>query len=334
MISEISDTLTSFHSLTPDLAIQLAEDALGEPLTGLCRPLNSYINRVFELQRESGEGVIGKFYRPGRWTRDALQDEHDFLFELTDHELPVIAPLQSKDGSSLYEYRGMYYTFFPKKHGRALDEPSYDEWESLGRLLARVHNVGASHAPRDRITISPKRSTRANLDYTLRKNVIPQEFRREYQAVVEEMIALTAPMFEGVELFRIHGDCHNGNIVNRPGEGLFLIDFDDMAVGPAVQDLWMLLPDYSRNSLVEIDLFVEGYSTFRNFDKRTLKLIEPLRAMRFVYFTAWCAAQAGDGGFARLAPGWGTPSYWREAIRDLRNQLDEIRASADHRWIF
>src|SRR5207248_1139337 len=127
--------------------------------------------RVFELQRESGEGVVAKFYRPGRWSRAALQDEHDFLFELDELEIPVIAPIKDADGTSLHERKGMYFTLFPKKLGRALDEPSYEQWESLGRLLARVHNVGATHPPRDRITMSPERSTRTNLDYILRRNI-------------------------------------------------------------------------------------------------------------------------------------------------------------------
>jgi Ser/Thr protein kinase RdoA (MazF antagonist) len=333
MTTELSDeTRSSFHLLTPDLVIDLAEKALGERCTNICRPLSSYINRVFELQRESGEGVIAKFYRPGRWSRTALLDEHDFLFELEELEIPVIAPFRSKDGRSIHEHGGMYFTLFPKKLGRALDEPTYEQWESLGRLLARVHNVGATHPPRDRITMSPECSTRSNLEFILGRKIIPQEFRREYESAARDMIALIAPMFKGIEMIRIHGDCHQGNIINRLDETFYLIDFDDMAVGPPVQDFWMLLPDYSRNSLVEIDFFLEGYNTFRSFDRRMLKLIEPLRAMRYIHFTAWCAAQASDGGFARLAPGWGTPSYWREAVRDLREQIGEIRAGEDMFW--
>jgi Ser/Thr protein kinase RdoA (MazF antagonist) len=322
--STSNEPIVSFSELTPDTVINLVEEALGTPLTNLCRQMASYINRVFELEMVSREGVIVKFYRPGRWSRTALQDEHDFLFELAELELPVIPPLKFSDGSSLREHRGMYFALFPKRSGRGLDEPSYDDWEALGRLIARVHNVGAVHPPRDRITLSPKRSTLDNIRYILRKSGMTGDIRSEYERVAMQTVEMIVPLFEGIEMIRIHGDCHAANIIHRLDGAFHLIDFDDMAFGPPVQDLWMLLPDHSRASLVEIDFFLEGYTTFREFDRRTLKLIEPLRAMRFIHFTAWCAAQAADGGFAKLAPGWGTREYWTGEIRDLKNQQEEI----------
>jgi Ser/Thr protein kinase RdoA (MazF antagonist) len=317
---------TGFHALTPDVVINRVEKVLDRRLTGLCRSLNSYINRVFELQSEDGEGLIAKFYRPGRWSFEALIDEHDFLFELEERDIPVIPPMRLPSGESLAEHDGGFLAIFPKKLGRALDEPSFDQWEVLGRLLARVHNVGAMHPPRDRITMTPDTITRSQLHFLLQSDVIPREYRREYEQVVNELIALVVPMFRGVELIRIHGDCHRGNIVDRPGESLFLIDFDDMAIGPAVQDLWMLLPDVVSKSRAEIEMFIEGYNIFREFDRNTLNLIEALRAMRYVHFTAWCAAQAVDAsGASRLVPGWGSASYWREAVHDLREQILEIK---------
>jgi Ser/Thr protein kinase RdoA (MazF antagonist) len=317
---------TGFHTLTPDVVINRVENVLDRRLTGLCRSLNSYINRVFELQGEDGEGIIAKFYRPGRWSFAALNDEHGFLFELEERDIPVIPPMRLPSGESLAEYEGTYLAIFPKKLGRALDEPSFDQWEVLGRLLARVHNVGAMHPPRNRITMTPDTITRSQLNFLLQSDVIPREYRREYEQVVNELIAQVVPMFRNVELIRIHGDCHRGNIVDRPGESLYLIDFDDMAIGPPVQDLWMLLPDVASKSRAEIEMFLEGYNIFRQFDRSTLNLIEALRAMRYVHFTAWCAAQAVDAtGAARLVPGWGSASYWRESVRDLREQIEEIK---------
>ncbi len=324
--------LTSFNMLSPDTVIDIAEKALDRRLTSLSRPLNSYINRVFELEIEEGPAVIAKFYRPGRWSRQALLDEHEFLTELDEREIPVIAPLRLADGTTLGEHRGMYFALFPKKSGRRCDEPSDEQWEQLGRLIARVHAVGALHPPKDRITLSPSLSTRDNVEFILRSGVVPPELRREYEAAAQEMIELVTPMFEGVEIQRIHGDCHWANIIFRPDEGFYLIDFDDMATGPVVQDFWMLLPGYSQGTLLEIDLFLEGYQTFRPFDRRWLKLIEPLRAMRFIHFTAWCAAQAGDGSARRLAPGWGTPNYWRTEINDLKRQCGEIVSLENFFW--
>jgi Ser/Thr protein kinase RdoA (MazF antagonist) len=328
-----SEMPASFDFLTPDLVVDLVEKATNETLTGLCRPLNSYINRVFELQNSDGVGIIAKFYRPGRWSKDALQDEHDFLRELDDHEIPVVPPIRSSSGDTLIKHNGVYFTLFPKKLGRALDEPDIEQWEMLGRLLARVHNVGAIHPPRDRVWMVPEESTKANVDLLLSMDVIAREHRREYESVAREIIKAITPMFRDTELIRIHGDCHRGNIVNRLGESLFLIDFDDMVVGPPVQDFWMLLPDAPAKSRAEIEMFLDGYSTFREFDRTSLRLIEPLRAMRYIHFTAWCAVQNADTiGASRLVQGWGTPSYWREAVRDLREQLHEIQHVDDDSW--
>ncbi len=327
-----SESLSAFSDLTPDVVINVAERAYGRRLTNLCRALNSYINRVFELETEDRDGVIVKFYRPGRWSREALQDEHDFLLELAEEELPVVPPLHLADGETVGEHRGGYFALFPKRSGRAIDEPTDEEWETLGRLIARVHAVGARHAPHDRVVLTPWEATADNVDYLLRANVLPRELRDEYERTARKLIDLIDPMFATAELIRIHGDCHRGNIVYRPGESFYLIDFDDMVVGPPVHDFWMLLPDYSRKSLLEIDLFLDGYSTFREFDRRTLRLIEPLRAMRYIYFSAWCAMQIADGGFARLTPNWGTPGYWRAEIKDLHVQIDEIVAARDAVW--
>lgn len=326
------ESLRNFSELTPDTVIDLAERSLGERFASLCRPLNSYINRVYELQKDSGEGIIIKFYRPGRWEKTSLADEHEFLFELAEQEIPVIAPLRLADGDSIHEHRGMYYALFPKKLGRGVDELTDEQWEELGRLLARVHNVGAIHPPKNRITMSPEHSLLDNIQYILDSGTIAREFRKEYEETAIDVARLITPMFRGIDMIRIHGDCHQANIVHRPGESFYLIDFDDMAIGPAVQDFWMLLPDYGRKSLVEIDFFLEGYQTFREFDRRWLKLIEPLRAMRYIHYTAWCAAQIADGGFAKVAPGWGTPSYWRQEIKDLKIQQDEIEASQNAFW--
>lgn len=332
MTEERTETLADFSALIPDVVIDQAERALGRRLTSLCRPMNSYINRVYELETDDREGIIAKFYRPGRWTRAAVQDEHDFVIELAEMEIPVISPLELADGSTLAEYRGINFALFPKKSGRAFDEPSYDQWEELGRLTARMHAVGSLRAARNRIVMAPRRSTLDNIEFILRSGTLPAEVRRDYESAARSMVELITPMFEGIETIRIHGDCHRGNIIHRPEESFYLIDFDDMAMGPPVQDFWMLLPDYSRASLVEIDFFLEGYNTFRSFDRRDLKLIEPLRAMRYIHYAAWCAAQAAGGAVTRLAPGWGTVSYWRGEINDLRSQQGEIEAAKTTFW--
>ena len=314
------------QTLTPDLILTLVEKALGVRCTNLCRPLASYINRVYELERVDRSGLIVKFYRPGRWSETALQDEHDFLLELAAQEIPVIPPLQQQDGATLGNYQGMRFAVFPKCGGRSYDEYNDDQWLELGRLLGRTHAVGAMHPPRDRITLAPDSSTRDQVEYILRGNFIPQDLRRAYEELSAALITEISPLFAGVEMIRIHGDCHFANLIYRPGESFFLIDFDDMAVGPPVQDFWMLLPDYADQALVEIDLFLEGYETFRAFDRGTVRLIEPLRAMRFIHYTAWCAHQVAEDGSSPVIPDFGTPHYWQREIKDLTDQLARIRS--------
>jgi Ser/Thr protein kinase RdoA (MazF antagonist) len=218
----------------------------------------------------------------------------------------------------------MGFAVFPKKGGRPCDEPSEAQWLELGRLLARVHNVGAQHAPRDRIQIHPAKSTELHVEEIFKLEFPSSGLQDEFEDKVNEIIELVMPLFDGVENIRLHGDCHPANIIYRPGESIYLIDFDDMAVGPAVQDLWMLLPGHARHAQRELNLLLEGYETFRSLDRRTLRLIEPLRAMRFIHYTAWCAHQKADGGFARLAPDWGSPAFWKQEIHDLEKQRQEI----------
>lgn len=313
--------------------LDFVEEALGERCSNICRPLNSYINRVYEVHLASGDFVIAKFYRPGRWDRDTLQDELDFLTDLKAEEIPVIAPVPDGEGNLLFKGGGMYFALFPKMGGRICDEPGEKEWLELGRLLARVHVVGSRRTARHRVVLDPHGMTSPQIEYLADSGVIPSEQREEYREVAHGLVERIHPMFEGVERLRIHGDCHHQNIIHRPGESFYVIDFDDMAMGPAAQDLWMLLPGRVADAAYEVDVLLEGYETFRDFDRSSLALVEPLRAMRFIHFAAWCARQAADGGFARLAPGWGTSEYWRREINELRKQEQEILDAAGTRWM-
>lgn len=318
-----------FAALTPDAVLDAVEGALGVRCTNICRPLTSYINRVYEVGLADGGQVIAKFYRPGRWSRAALEDELAFVQELDAAEVPVVPPLAGRGGARLHALGGTWFAVFPKKGGRPLEEPADAEWRQLGRLLGRLHAVGAERRPVDRIRLHPRHSLRAHLAYLLGSGTLPPRERESYAEAVEDLAGLIAPLFDGAPELRLHGDCHRGNILVRPGEGYHLLDFDDMAVGPAVQDVWLMLPDRLARARRELELLLEGYTTFFPFPRETLRLIEPLRAMRFLHFTAWCARQKADGGFARLAPGWGTPAFWRQAVADLAAQRQEILDALD-----
>lgn len=318
---------SAFHRFTPEIIINLVEKALGQRCTNLCRPLISYINRVYELETGDGRGIIVKFYRPGRWSRAGLQDEHDFLKELSTREIPVVAPLTLRDGSSLGSSGNIHFAVFPKTGGRSFDEYSDAQWLELGRLLGRTHNVGALHLPEDRLTMAPDISTRQQVDFLLRSNFIPADMAGRYRDLAEGFITAVLPLFNAAEMIRIHADCHFSNLIYRPDESFYLIDFDDMAVGPPVQDFWMLLPGYPEDCRAEIELFLEGYEMFRDFDRDSLCLIEPLRAMRYIHYTAWCAFQFAGDGETRVNEDFGSRRYWEAETADLADQLERIRTA-------
>ncbi len=315
----------AFPILTPDTVITLAEQQLNCRCRAICRQLNSYINRVYELESEDGRGLVIKFYRPDRWSRETIEESDRFVRELQQAEIPVVAPLILKDGSSLAAYEQTLFSIFPRMGGRFLDEFSDDQWLEIGRLLGRMHMIGAAERAENRDTIHPMRTTADQVAFLTGNDFMPPHLRERFSSICNELIQLITPMFADMESIRLHGDCHFANLIHRPDESFFLIDFDDMVNGPPVQDVWMLFPSYRRESLVEIELFLEGYETFRSFDRTSLRLVEPLRAMRYIHYAAWCARQSNDTGFVARNPDWGDELYWQEEINDLVEQLERIR---------
>jgi len=319
----------AFPLLTPDIILQLAEQQLHCRCQAICRQLNSYINRVYELQTVDGQGLIIKFYRPGRWSRKAIEEADQFTLELQEQEIPVVAPLLLSNGTSLAQYKKIVFSIFPKTGGRFLDEFSEEQWLAIGRLLGRMHQAGSSQAADHRETLHPQKTTAAQVDFLTGSDFMPPHLRDSFRHICSELITLITPLFANKETIRLHGDCHFANLIHRPGQGFFLIDFDDMINGPPIQDVWMLFPSYHQESLPEIELFLEGYQTFRPFDRSSLCLIEPLRAMRYIHYAAWCAHQSVDTGFIRQNPDWGSELYWQEEINDLAKQVERIQRKPD-----
>jgi Ser/Thr protein kinase RdoA (MazF antagonist) len=311
-------------NLPIDILLSAAENAFGKKLTGMTSPLPSYINRVYEFRAVDSTKIIAKFYRPGRWNSQAIHDEHSFLKELQDAEIPVVAPIQLQNGTTVGEIQGVLFALFPKKAGRQLEINSWEDWLRIGMLTSRIHCIGAQRIASSRVRIDPSLSTTQDLEF-LRASVLPSRYKDTYSKIVNEIISLSKRLFVNVEPIRIHGDLHRGNILDRMDEGLFIIDLDDMAMGPPVQDLWLLLPDRIDKSRSEAELFIEGYEHFREFDHNSLKCIEPLRAMRMIYFLAWCSKQVDDYQFRKNFPDWGNDSFWQKEINDLKDQMEFIR---------
>ena len=315
-----------FQDLLPDKILNLVEDSLGLACNNICRQLNSYINRVYEIQLESGDFVIVKFYRPDRWSKQSIIEEHEFTSLLATHEINVIPALPQINGNFLNYHNNLPFVLFPKIGGRIIDEFSEDQWLEIGRLIGRVHAIGKLGENKHRALFTPKDFTQNQVEKLLTGDIIPFENIKSYERLAQRLLNLIEPLFQDVKLSRIHGDCHFGNLLYRPNDSFYIFDFDDMVTGPCVQDLWMLLPGYKKDCYWEIELFIEGYETFLPFDRKELVLIEPLRAMRHIHFSHWLAHQVNDGvkkmGYSVDIC---SQQYWQQEINDLHCQIEHIK---------
>ncbi len=318
-----------FDALTPDLVLTAVEQAFNIALDGSITPYPSYINRVYGVRTDDGYDKVVKFYRPDRWSAEAVADEHLFLNDCTDAEVPVVPPLADADGDTLHEIElngenAYLFALFDRIGGRNFDAEQDEDWYRLGTLTARVHLAGRIRSAPGRISCHPEAVTRRYVDEILAADVMNGDHRNSFESLCDRMIRTTAPLFEGLREQRVHGDFHRGNILDRPGTGLLVFDFDDMMNGPAVQDLWLLLPDYAAECRRELTMLIDGYEQFIPFDRRELPLIEPLRFMRMIYFLAWQVRQRNDHSFYRTFPHWGSNAFWERELEELQTQAEIV----------
>ncbi len=334
IVAHVGSIVTgSFALLSPDVALGAVERICGCPLDGTMEAYPSYVNRVYGVRAEEGARYVVKFYRPGRWSRDTILDEHRFLLDCAAAEIPVVAPIPGPDGQTLHgttaavgeESQAFLFAVFPRMGGRTFEPESDEDYERLGSLLGRCHAAGASREAPSRAVCLPHPLTDGFVEELVDDGLVHPDCRDDFIAVCQGTIDAIRPLFDGVPIQRIHGDCHRANIIDRPGTGLVLIDFDDMMSGPVVQDLWLVLPEHAEGSRRELAMLLEGYEQFHPFDRTTLRLIEPLRFMRMIYFLAWRARQRNDYWFRESFPDWGTKSFWAKELEDLRDQADRIR---------
>lgn len=311
-----------FNRLTPEHVLDAVE-AEGRRCTGRFIVLNSYENRVYQFELEDGSWVVGKFYRPGRWSKATVLAEHGFLKELEAVEIPVAAPIELAPDETIGEVESIMFSVFPRIGGRAPEELTDEQAQILGRLIGRIHNIGAGRETNHRLRLDPSTYGTQNLDYLRENEVIPEEARENYFATAAQLIDMMTPLFDGVPMHRIHGDCHLANLVWTTKGPVFL-DFDDMVVGPAVQDVWMLVPSFDSYGQKQRDLLIEAYKQFRDFDIKWLRLVEPLRALRFINYATWIAKRWHDPIFKKTFDQFGTLQYWQNQTQDLREQLARI----------
>ncbi|MEM7480999.1 MAG: serine/threonine protein kinase [Acidobacteriota bacterium] len=311
-----------FLSLTPQRVLAAVE-AAGLSCNGVCYPLNSFENRVYEVELDDRSRIIAKFYRPERWTREQILEEHAFLSDLADAEVPVCPVRRFPDGSTLKQQDDLFYTLAERRGGRAPDELTDATAERLGMLVGRLHAVAVAAQAPHRLRLGADTFIRANLVWLEEHGTLPARVRDRYVAAAREVAGILDERLAGVPVHRLHGDLHLGNVLERDGV-LHVLDFDDMTVGPAVQDVWLALPgrDAWANRLREA--FLEGYERFRLFDRSTLRLVEPLRALRMIHYATWLARRWHDPIFPANWPQFGDEDYWDRETTDLEQQLAVI----------
>ena len=311
---------TPYASLDPNTILD-AVDSAGFHTTGGLLALNSYENRVYQIEldeRSREDFVVTKFYRPGRWSREQILEEHAFTFELAEDELPCVAPLR-RDGESLFEHAGYLFAVFPRQGGHTPDIEVGDNLKVLARTLARMHAVGSRgrFATRDHIEV--ERMGTQSRDYLLEHAFIPEELEEAYESVTDHLLDLMQDTLDEVRTIRIHGDCHLGNLLWRDDTPHF-VDFDDTVMGPPVQDLWMLLSGEPEEQRATLDELLSAYEAFYAFDYASLRCIATLRTLRIMHHAAWIARRWEDPAFPLAFPWFAEQRYWSEHTLTLREQ--------------
>ena len=310
-----------FSRLDPQRVLEALE-SVGLYGDGRLLALNSYENRVYQVGMEEGPPVVVKFYRPERWSEAAILEEHAFVAELDVQEVPVV-PATVLDGRSLHAFSGFRFAVFPRRGGRApeLGDPATLEW--IGRFIGRIHAVGAAKPFVERPALDPETFGRAPYDYLRSNDFLPPELLKTWSSVVEQALDGVARCYGragDLPLLRLHGDCHGGNVLWTP-DGPHFVDFDDSRMGPAVQDLWMLLSGERQEMVRQMGDVLAGYEDFCEFHPRQLYLVEALRTLRLIHYSAWLASRWDDPAFPAAFPWFNTQRYWQDRILELRVQV-------------
>ncbi len=335
-----------FETLTPDQVLD-ALDTVGLRGDGRLTALSSYENRVYQVQLEDGSAVVAKFYRPERWSDAQIQEEHDFAAELMAAEVPAVGPMNLQ-GATLHHFGGFAFSVSPRRGGRPpeLDDGEVLEW--IGRFLARIHTVGAKRPFAVRPTLNLQSFGVESMQWLLENDKVPLDVQSTWTKACQGAIDLVAgyaaltgatgqkgsknSQDDGIASLRLHGDCHPGNILWTPtdaaasaGPGPHFVDLDDARMGPAVQDMWMLLSGDRSQRTRQLGALVDGYEQFRNFDRRELALIEPLRTLRLIHYSAWLARRWEDPTFPVNFPWFGSSDYWKGQVLMLEEQMEAMQ---------
>ncbi|MFC1665054.1 serine/threonine protein kinase [Pseudomonadota bacterium] len=315
------DPNRAYNNLGPEI-ILAAVESKGYLCDGHFLTLNSYENRVYQVGLEDGDPVIAKFYRPGRWSDAQILEEHEFAQELADAEIPVVPPLKDSSGETLHHSGPFRFTLFQRYGGRAPELDNPDHLEQLGRFIGRLHSVGKSKPFQYRPKLDVQTFGINAYQFVLESGFVPREIEAAYRSLAEDLIIRVNHCYQragDIDIIRLHGDCHLGNILWRD-DRFHIVDLDDARSGPAMQDLWMLLSGDRAYMTARLADILEGYGQFCDFDPSELHLTEALRTLRMINYAAWLAKRWSDPAFPRAFPWFAEPRYWDEHVLALREQ--------------
>ncbi|VXC59200.1 Stress response kinase A [Burkholderia sp. 8Y] len=324
-----SDAAPPFAGLTPERVLDAVDRVLlsaDARTDGRLLSLNSYENRVYQVGVEDGPPVIAKFYRPGRWSNEAILEEHAFVANLAAREIPAV-PARVLEGATLHEFEGFRLAIFERRGGRAPDLDNRETLEWLGRFIGRLHAVGGIEPYRERPTLDIHTFGYEPREFLLTHRFVPDDVREAYERAVSMALDGVAQCFEragDVRHLRMHGDCHPSNVLWTDA-GPHFVDFDDSRMGPAIQDLWLLLPGGRAEASRALADLLSGYEDFCDFDERELHLIEALRTLRLIHYAAWLARRWDDPAFPAAFPWFNTQRYWEDRILELREQIGAMQ---------
>lgn len=320
-------TTHPYDQLDPD-TILAAVESLGFRCDGRLLALNSFENRVYQVGLEDGAPLIAKFYRPERWSDAAILEEQAFCAELVEAELPAVAPL-AFDGRTLHRHAGYRFSLFPRRGGRLMELDNSEHRRWVGRLLGRLHAVGAAAPFRHRPALTVQSFGEESRDYLLAHGCIPAHIETAYGTLSRDLLDAITDIFTAVapRMQRIHGDCHAGNILWTDA-GPHFVDFDDARMGPAIQDLWMLLSGERAEMERQLAEILEGYEQFRLIDPAEFVLVEALRSLRLMHYQAWIARRWDDPAFPLAFPWFDSPRHWEDHVLTLREQLAKLHEPA------
>ena len=317
-----TNSTPSFATLTPDTVLD-ALDQCGLYSDGRLLVLNSYENRVYQVGMEEGPPVVAKFYRPGRWSDEAILEEHAFVQELAEREIPAVPAMPLAGHGTLHHFNGFRFAVFARHGGRAPELDDSATLERLGRFIGRIHAAGAERSYAVRPALDSATFGEEPRAYLLAQGFIPHDLIDAWRSVTQQALDGVRRCFDRageVRRLRLHGDCHLGNVLWTDA-GPHFVDFDDSRMGPAIQDLWMLLSGERADMARQLSDLLAGYEDFFEFNQRELHLIEALRTLRLMHYSAWLARRWDDPAFPAAFPWFNTQRYWQDRILELREQV-------------